>query len=118
MPDLRDYPRVRVHVRVQCAPLDPRSIAPPLVGTTRDLSARGLAVGIPGLSPTETLLAEGSDVLVQFSLPEISKLFAIPCRVVWTWRPPPTGMGVEFLTVSDRDRTLIAEFIERFGLNR
>lgn len=40
-------------------------------------------------------------------------MFTIPSRVVWTWSQAPTGIGVEFLSLSDEDRALLAEFVEQ-----
>lgn len=85
-----------------------------MLGLTRDLSAGGLAIEIQSVSATETRLPpEGSHVLVQCSLPRRSKVFAIHSQVAWTRSTPPAGIGVEFLRLSDDDRTLIAEFVER-----
>ncbi|MBI3079257.1 MAG: cyclic nucleotide-binding domain-containing protein [Deltaproteobacteria bacterium] len=110
----RQFPRARIPVRVQCSFLSGRHVGPPMLGLTRDLSAGGLAIEIQSVSATETRLPpEGSHVLVQFSLPRRSKVFAIHSQVAWTRSTPPAGIGVEFLRLSDDDRTLIAEFVER-----
>ncbi|MBI3076214.1 MAG: PilZ domain-containing protein [Deltaproteobacteria bacterium] len=111
----RKFPRATVHVHVQFYSLDGKHGGPPLLGITRDISAGGLAIEIPSFFATENLMPpEGSQVLVRFTLPDVPKAFKIPSRVAWTWNPPPTGMGVEFLSISDQDRTLIAEFVEQY----
>lgn len=114
----RSFPRARVRAQVENFSLDRSHGDAPLLGITRDLGAGGLAMHIPSFFVTETLLPPaGSHVLVRFRLPDVSNAFQIPSKVVWTGSSLPTSMGVEFLSLSDEDRSLIAGFVEQ-SVNR
>ena len=77
-----------------------------------DLSAGGT------FFKSDLLLEQGEQLALEFRLPRQNKVIRAQARVAWVRRFPKTdqlpGMGIEFSTMADEDRTVIAQYLESF----
>jgi uncharacterized protein (TIGR02266 family) len=66
---------------------------------------------------SELLLEQGEPLSVEFRVPGVPRLMRAQARVAWVRRfPKPgelSGMGVEFLAMSDEDRLVLTDYIAR-----
>lgn len=80
-------------------------------GTISNISRTGMFLSTKGPIPPHS-----TEVLLQFILPGLPRLFEIKGRVVWaaipTDRPGPAGMGIEFMDLDERDRSQIGAFVQ------
>ncbi len=76
-----------------------------------DLSAGG------SFLRSDLLLEEGETLVLEFRVPGVPRLMKAQARVAWVRRfPRPNeepGMGVEFLAMTDDDRQVLTEYLER-----
>jgi len=86
-------------------------------GIIGNISRNGMFVGLEGPP------GPGEEVLLQFILPEVARLFEVKARVVWVTRRDKgmavPGMGVEFLDLDEAGASQIGAFVrlelEKFG---
>ncbi len=69
---------------------------------------------------TQSILPRGSVVVMNFTLPETGEKFEVKGQVMWTQEVAPeaeasTGMGVQFLELSEQQRTVLAEYVNQFS---
>ena len=80
-----------------------------LVFEAADLSAGG------SFLKSDLLLEKGERLSLEFRVPGVPRLMRAQARVAWVRRFPkedePAGMGVEFLAMSDADRTVLVEYL-------
>ena len=66
---------------------------------------------------SELLLEEGEPLAVEFRVPGVPRLIKAQGRVAWVRRFPKageaSGMGVEFLAMSDEDRAVLEGYLDR-----
>ncbi len=70
---------------------------------------------------SDLLLDEGTEFVLEFTLPTVSKFIKARGKVVWVSKPgivgvnyeSPAGMGVKFLEISEDDRKKVEEFIRK-----
>jgi uncharacterized protein (TIGR02266 family) len=66
---------------------------------------------------SELLLEEGEALSVEFRVPGVPRLLTAQGRVAWVRRFPkpgePSGMGVEFVAMSDDDKSLLTDYLAR-----
>jgi len=84
------------------------SNCPPLTGRIRDLSEGGVFVDTSNPLPVE------APVTFTFVLQEISEK-PIVGRGLVRWCEDPVGMGIQFLALSDEDRSKIRQFVTLGG---
>jgi len=69
---------------------------------------------------SDLLLEEGEALTLQFQVPGEARTLKAQARVAWVRRFPKEdenpGMGVEFLSMSDEDRAVLARFLEGTGV--
>ena len=82
-----------------------------LVFEASDLSAGGTFL------KSDLLLEEGEALHVEFRVPGVPRLLKAQARIAWVRRFPSddesAGMGVEFLAMSEDDRSLLRDYLER-----
>ena len=67
---------------------------------------------------TRELQPVGTELKLRFQLPDQSKAIETKASVMWVYtqagkrEPNSSGIGVQFLEISDEDRSRIADFIE------
>ncbi|MBX5483576.1 MAG: PilZ domain-containing protein [Myxococcaceae bacterium] len=78
-----------------------------------DLSAGG------SFLRSELLLEDGEALVVEFRVPGVPRLMKAQARVAWVRRFPrdgePAGMGIEFLSMSEEDRSILESYLETVG---
>lgn len=66
---------------------------------------------------SELLLEEGETLVLEFRVPGVPRLMKAQARVAWVRRFPrpeeDAGMGVEFLAMSEEDRQVLVEYLQR-----
>ena len=104
--DRRDAERVDAEIVVSAVNGD-RQVG----GVTENVSEGGLFM------TTKTPHAVGETLTIRFSLPGTEKTIEATAKVRWT-RPEdprrelPSGVGVQFVSLSDGERTLIKDFVK------
>jgi len=77
--------------------------------TSADLSEGGSFIR------ADLLLEQGEQLSLEFRVPGVSRPVRAQGRVAWVRRFPepalPGGMGFEFLTMSEEDRAVLAEYL-------
>jgi uncharacterized protein (TIGR02266 family) len=68
---------------------------------------------------TQSILPRGSVVVMNFTLPETGEKFEIKGKVMWTQEVAPeaeasTGMGVQFMDLSEKQRRVLADYVQQF----
>jgi PilZ domain len=94
----RKQPRVPLVAQIEHGRSQP-------LGWVKDISPGGLFI------ETRRLPAPGSQVLVRFNLPTHNAV--IQARCVVTYHLPATGMGVQFVEISEEDLQIIRAYIEK-----
>lgn len=65
----------------------------------------------------DLLLEQGDPLTLEFRVPGVPKVMRAEARVAWVRRFPegdePSGMGVEFLSMDERDRAVLTSYLER-----
>lgn len=102
---LRDHDRLEIHVDLT-AEADHQFFT----GFTQNISAGGLFIA------TNDHLPIGATFRLAFVLPGADHLFDLECEVRWARQTDmgpglPAGMGVRFTNITDREESLIDEFI-------
>jgi uncharacterized protein (TIGR02266 family) len=69
---------------------------------------------------TQSILPRGSVVVMNFTLPETGEKFEVKGQVMWTQEVAPeaeasTGMGVQFMNLSEDQRRILAEYVSQFS---
>ncbi|MBL8952232.1 MAG: PilZ domain-containing protein [Myxococcaceae bacterium] len=59
----------------------------------------------------DLLLEQGERLWLQFQVPGVPKLFHAEGRVRWVKLDQPGGMGIEFETITESDRALLARYL-------
>jgi uncharacterized protein (TIGR02266 family) len=81
-----------------------------LVFDGTDLSAGGAFI------KSDLLLEQGEALSLEFKLPGLTRPLRAHARVAWVQRFPKegesAGMGIEFLAMTDDDRTALAQYIQ------
>ncbi|MFO8057898.1 MAG: TIGR02266 family protein [bacterium] len=103
----RKYPRVPISVRVVNI----------TSGNFSYYLATNISRGGMFLKSAEPL-AEGTDLTLQFELPDQEKKIQLKARVLRNQKsapgfPHPSGMGVKFTELEDQDKAAIQKFVER-----
>jgi uncharacterized protein (TIGR02266 family) len=66
---------------------------------------------------SELLLEEGEPLSVEFEVPGVPRVIRASARVAWVRRFPksgePSGMGVEFVAMTDEDRGILDGYLAR-----
>jgi uncharacterized protein (TIGR02266 family) len=66
---------------------------------------------------SELLLEVGETLVVEFHLPTLTRTIRAQSRVAWVRRFPhqgePSGMGLEFLAMSEEDRETLEDYLGR-----
>ncbi len=74
-----------------------------------DLSAGGAFL------KSDLLLEHGEKLALEFRVPGVPRLMRAQARVAWVRRFPkdeePSGMGVEFMSMSDEDRGVLTQYL-------
>lgn len=76
-----------------------------LVFEAADLSAGGTFL------KADLLLERGERLWLQFKVPGVPKTFHAEGRVRWVRLEEPGGMGIEFETITEGDRALLAQYL-------
>ncbi|MFZ5470322.1 MAG: PilZ domain-containing protein [Myxococcota bacterium] len=75
-----------------------------------DLSAGGTFL------KSDLLFEQGEGFSLEFRVPGVPRLMRAQARVAWVRRFPseeePAGMGIEFLTMSEEDRSVLVRYLE------
>lgn len=84
-------------------------------GTSFDISSRGMFL------QTTQVLPSGQMLLVRFTLPGVDHTFKAVGQVVWSSptdsRGHPAGMGIQFLDMSEDERSAIEQYIVNAALD-
>lgn len=106
----RKEPRYMSHIKIKFG----QNMDELLTDYTVNLNAGGLFLSSPRQLPVDTQL------FVEFSLPEESKIICCQARIAWVNEADsplkcdlPVGMGLEFVDLSPDDMNLILEYIEK-----
>ena len=63
----------------------------------------------------ELLLEQGEELELEFTVPGVPRLMHARARIAWVRRfpepPQQGGMGIEFLTMTEEDRLILAEYL-------
>ncbi len=70
---------------------------------------------------SELLLDEGTEFILEFTLPSVPRFIKAKGKVAWVTRPGIVGvdediipgMGIKFVEISDEDRKKVEEFVDR-----
>lgn len=76
-----------------------------LVFEAADLSAGGTFL------KADLLLERGERLWLQFKVPGVPKTFHAEGRVRWVRLEEPGGMGIEFETITEGDRAMLAQYL-------
>jgi len=81
-----------------------------------ELSFRGADLSLGGsFLKSDVLLEQGDRLSLSFQVPGVPKAMHAAATVAWVRRFPegllPGGMGVEFQSMSDDDRRMLAEYL-------
>jgi uncharacterized protein (TIGR02266 family) len=107
MSELRVQPRVNVNLTVHYQPVQELQAA-----TSMNISSGGIYICTPQPLPRD------HEILLHFTPPGVARPMQISGIVVWsnpgTPRSPfPPGMGIKFLSLTDADAELIADYVAR-----
>ena len=81
-----------------------------LYAITRDIAEGGIFV------ETDNVLPVDSELSIRFTLPNVDQVFAVTTRVAWiNSAEEKPGMGLEFKNISQGDKDILADYIERFS---
>jgi uncharacterized protein (TIGR02266 family) len=68
---------------------------------------------------SDLLLEQGETLAVEFRVPGVPRLMRAQAKVAWVRRfprePEVAGMGVEFVAMTDEDRTTLSEYLTQVG---
>jgi CubicO group peptidase (beta-lactamase class C family) len=109
----RQYPRLGLGIHIKYADAEGRSSE----GIASTIGGGGIF--IEQMNP----LSEDSETNVEFSLPASQNIIAAKGKVVWTrksflQRLSYPGMGINFTTISEKDRAELIHFVNKFNEQR
>ncbi len=109
--DQRRYPRVLTEVRVTC-----EYGADSFYHYTLNVSQGGIFIRTPKPLDADTTIK------VEFTLPSLGHTFSIEGKVAWRKEKGDesgdAGMGIEFTDISDRDSSLLRQYVLESQITR